>query len=114
MEATCRRVEASVKRPNRKAVERGRGQQVDVDPAEALPHQLTGLYELQNLAMSEKLRVRQDREEPQDFSPSPERPASELADHEGMRPHLTTTQTIRQDVIATAEVVHPDGRVDEH
>jgi hypothetical protein len=64
--------------------------------------------------MSEKLRVRQDREEPQDFSPSPERPASELADHEGMRPHLTTTQTIRQDVIATAEVVHPDGRVDEH
>jgi hypothetical protein len=64
--------------------------------------------------MSEKLRVRQDREEPQDFSPSPERPASELADHEGMRPHLAAAQAVRQEVVAPAEMVDPDGCVDEH
>jgi hypothetical protein len=46
--------------------------------------------------------------------PSLEDTARELSDHEGMSPHFAVAQAIRQEVIAAAEVVDPDGGVDEH
>ena len=107
-------MESPVKRPDGDAAERGRGEQVDVDPPYTLRHELTRLDEVEDLLMIEQRRVRQGCQEPQDLSPSLQGPAGEFADHEGMRPHLAGVQAIRQEVIAPAEVIDPDGGVDEH
>jgi hypothetical protein len=87
---------------------------VDVDPPEALGHELMSLDELQGFLMVEQGRARQGREESQDLSPPLHGPARQLADHEGMSPHLADTQAIRQAVVAPTEMVDPNGGVDEH
>jgi hypothetical protein len=56
----------------------------------------------------------ESREERQDVGPAVEGAAGELADHEGMGPRLPRVQTLDECAVATAEVVDPDGSVDQH
>ena len=87
---------------------------MDVNPSDALRHEPTRLDEVENLLMIQQRRLRQGCQEPQDLPPSLQAPAGEFADHEGMCPHLAVPQAIGQEIIAPAEVIDPDGSVDEH
>jgi hypothetical protein len=87
---------------------------VDVDPSDTLRHEPMRLDELQDFLMIAQRGVRQGRQECQDLAPSRQGTAGEFADHEGMSPHFAAAQAIRQEIIASAEVIDPDGGIDEH
>ena len=72
------------------------------------------LDELQDVLMLEQRRVWQGRQKRQNLAPPLQGPTGEFADHEGMSPHFATAQAIRQEVIASTEVIDPDRGVDEH
>ena len=53
-------------------------------------------------------------EEGEDFGTSPEVSAGQLSDHEGVHPALAVTQPLRERVAPAAQMVDPDGRIDQH
>jgi hypothetical protein len=86
---------------------------VDIDPSNTLCHELARLDEIENLLMIHDRSVRQGGQESQDLPPSCEAPAGKFANHERMGPYLTIQQATCQEGIASAQVIDPDGGIDE-
>lgn len=87
---------------------------MDVDPSDPLGHEPMRVDEVEHILMIEQRRLWQGSQELQDLAPSLKAAAGEFTDHEGMRPHLPGAQAFCQEVITPAEVIDPDGGVDEH
>jgi hypothetical protein len=59
-------------------------------------------------------RPRQGSQQREHFPPVLQAAAGNLADDEGMAPDFRPAKEHSQDGVAPAQVVDPDGRVDEH
>lgn len=107
-------LQSPIEGPDADAREPRRREQVDVDPAEPLTEKHLRLQKLERLGVTRHGGVRERREQGEEFRSPPELSAGELSDHEGVHPDLAGAQPPGKHVVAVAEVVDPDRRVDEH
>lgn len=104
----------SVKRPQRRAGQGRRSQQVHLDPAETPPLQLVRIDECQDFAMPRDRRLRKIRQQRKHPIPRLQIAAGEFADNEWMRFDLTGLERLRQGAAAATQMIDPDRGVDEH
>src|SRR5258708_705738 len=105
--------ELTVERPEPRAAEERRAQQVNVDPAQAASRERVPLHEPQDLVVLRPRRLRQSEEQFEDRRAAPKIPERELSEDERMTQDLRVLQKGRESSIPFPEMVDPDRRVDE-
>lgn len=90
------------------------GEQVHVDPAQTLAGEPLRVDESKHFAVLDEWRGWKRGERTEDLASPRQVPAREFPDDEDVRPHLPGLEQVLQRRIGPAEVVHPDGRIDEH
>jgi len=103
----------AVECPQRRARERGAGEEMDVDPAETASGQLMALEERESLTVLDLRSVGQGCEKSEYLTPIGQAPARDLAHDEGMTEDLGTGEEPSQANVAPPEMVHPDRGVDQ-
>jgi|SRR6516225_1033880 len=84
-----------------------------IHPANPLAVQLLALNHTHHFLMLGDLRLRQSLEQSKDLLTIAQRPARQLTDDEGMGHHLTVFQEGPKHAVSNAQMIDPDGRVDE-
>lgn len=85
-----------------------------IDPPEAGPRQLVFVDESQHFVVVDLGRLGKRPEKSQHLGTTLQVSTSELADHELMAPDLALLQRGDQAAIPSAQVLDPDGCVDQH
>ena len=94
-------------------VEHRRGQQVHVCEAQATPKEATRIDHRHGFGMTRLLRLRQLIQEVKELCALLQRTAGQLPDHERMTEHRVRLERVDKACVAAAQVVDPDGRVDQ-
>ena len=102
-----------VARGERRVADQGGRQQVQIDPAEPLPHQPMAIDELQHLPVGGDGGRRELVEEREHFGPSRHLPAGELALDERMPQHQALGEPRHKGLMTPAAVIDPDGGIDQ-
>src|SRR6516225_2856651 len=84
-----------------------------IDPADPLAVQVLALNHAHHFLMLGDLRLGQSLEQSKDLHPIAQPPACQLTDDEGMGQHLTDFQEGPKHAVSSAQMIDPDGRVDE-
>ncbi len=105
--------ESPVERPEIRSVEEGGSQQMNVDPSDSGTRKVVPFHEGEHFVVPDDGRSGQVRESPKDLTPTGETSQSELALHERMDEDVELFQMRGQTRAAGAEVLYPDGGVDE-
>ena len=85
-----------------------------VDPPEPAPHQGVSVNEGQHFLLVHDRRLGEIVKEPQDFAPASERAAGEFTHYEGVAEHSFLEQQPGELPIGDAEMVDPDGGIDQN
>lgn len=86
---------------------------MDVDETDPAAHQRVTIEEAEHLGMSRHGDSGETPEQIEHLLEVPQVPARELPDHEGVHAHPAGLQLPGQPAASGAQVVDPDGRVDE-
>jgi hypothetical protein len=84
-----------------------------IDPADPLTVQMLALNHKHHFLMLGDLRFGQSLEQSKDLHPIAQCPACQLTDDEGMGQHLTAFQEGPKHAVSSAQMLDPNGRVDE-
>jgi len=87
---------------------------VHVDPPDALPGEPPGFDESHCNVVIHERGARQRRHEREDLAPAPQVAARQFVDHERVGPHVPAVEPLLQQLVASAEVVDPDGGINQH
>jgi hypothetical protein len=86
---------------------------VDVDPPDSFSLQFRALEKFKRLAVPGKRGLRQGRKKAKNLTPVPQVPASQFSENKHVPKHLFTAEQRLEPFVPPAEVVDPDGGVDE-
>ena len=114
MKRLRRRRQSSAERPEVGSRQARGHEQMHVDPPEPAPHQAVGVDELQDLVVHGDRRLRQGRQERQNFVSTRQIPAGEFRDDERVTEDFSASQARGEAFVSSTKMIDPDGRVDEH
>src|SRR4051794_39148731 len=107
------RGEPAIESPQRCALESRRNEKMDVDPSDAAGGNVVPVDELEGLVVVRGLRSRQLAQQSEDLGSVLQTSESELADDERVHHDVPAVEQGFQPRIAAAQVLDPDGSVDE-
>src|SRR5262245_47635706 len=96
--------ETLVHRPEGKIGAYGSGEQVHIDPTQPLAHETLVFDQSKDIPVIDDGRVRKSSQQGEDFAPSRQVAAGELANDEAVRPHVSRLEARREGRIASTEV----------
>jgi len=103
----------AIQRPDTGAAERGRDEEVKIDPADTRSFEPVALDEFDRFPVRRDSDLRQLGEEAKDLGASPNSPKRQLADDERVDENEPILEEPAETPIPTPQVVDPDGRIDE-
>ena len=87
---------------------------MDINPAQASPHQTVALKKREHFVVTGYRRMRKRGEGAQQLVSLREVSTRQLPDDEGMGPNLSLFEQRDQRGVASTQVIDPDGRIDQH
>ena len=85
-----------------------------IDPADPSSLEPVRVDEMQHLFMSGERNCRECIQQAEDLVSPPQVATRQLADNERMADGLSFVQQLREMTVPSAQVIHPDGGVDEN
>ena len=87
---------------------------MSINPTDSATHEAQVLHEIQNFKVTDQWGAREERKRLQDLFATAQLAAGQFTDDKGMRPDPRVFQHFRQRTVASAEMIYPHRRIDEH